>query len=166
MSFPLDRIKGSIPPLFTPFRNGEVDYDTYARLIEFQIKEGSHGILVNGTTSEPASLTIEERNRLVTLAMEIAKGRVPVVAATGSQSLAETKVLTAHAVKAGVDALLIVTPYYSRPPQRGIVAVLPRSGARRADAVDDLSHPRPRGGVGHGRHGQGARRTSRRPSSA
>jgi 4-hydroxy-tetrahydrodipicolinate synthase len=121
MTFPLDRIKGSIPPLFTPFKNGAVDYDTYARMIEFQIKEGSHGILVNGTTSEPASLTTEERNRLVSLAMEVVKGRVPVVAATGSQSLAETKVLTAHAVKAGVDSLLIVTPYYSRPPQRGII---------------------------------------------
>ena len=119
--FPLDRIKGSIPPLFTPFKNGEVDYDTYARMIEFQIKGGSHGILVNGTTSEPASLTTDERNRLVTLAMATVKGRVPVVAATGSQSLAETKVLTAHAVSAGVDALLIVTPYYSRPPQRGMV---------------------------------------------
>jgi 4-hydroxy-tetrahydrodipicolinate synthase len=121
MTFPLDRIKGSIPPLFTPFKNGAVDYDTYARMIEFQIKEGSHGILVNGTTSEPASLTTEERNRLVSLAMEVVKGRVPVVAATGSQSLAETKVLTAHAAKEAVDALLIVTPYYSRPPQRGII---------------------------------------------
>jgi 4-hydroxy-tetrahydrodipicolinate synthase len=119
--FPLDRIKGSIPPLFTPFKNGEVDYDTYAQMIEFQIKEGSHGILVNGTTSEPASLTTDERNRLVSLAMEVVKGRVPVIAATGSQSLAETKVLTQHAVKAEVDALLIVTPYYSRPPQRGMV---------------------------------------------
>jgi 4-hydroxy-tetrahydrodipicolinate synthase len=119
--FPLDRIKGSIPPLFTPFKNGEVDYDTYAQMIEFQIKEGSHGILVNGTTSEPASLTTDERNRLVSLAMQVVKGRVPVIAATGSQSLAETKVLTQHAVKAEVDALLIVTPYYSRPPQRGMV---------------------------------------------
>jgi 4-hydroxy-tetrahydrodipicolinate synthase len=121
MPFPLDRIKGSIPPLFTPFRNGAVDYDTYARLIEFQIAHGSHGILVNGTTAEPSSLTLEERNRIVSLAMEIVKGRVPVIAATGSQSLAETKALTEHAVQAGVDALLIVTPYYSRPPQRGIV---------------------------------------------
>ena len=121
MPFPLDRIKGSIPPLFTPFRDGAIDYDTYARLIEFQIAHGSHGILVNGTTAEPSSLTLEERNRIVSLAMDIVKGRVPVIAATGSQSLAETKVLTDHAVKAGVDALLIVTPYYSRPPQRGIV---------------------------------------------
>jgi 4-hydroxy-tetrahydrodipicolinate synthase len=118
---PLDRIKGSIPPLITPFRNGEVDYDTYAAIIEFQIAEGSHGILVNGTTSEPASLTTDERNRLVSLAMEVVKGRIPVVAATGSQSLAETRVLTGHAAKAGVDALLIVTPYYSRPPQRGMI---------------------------------------------
>ena len=121
MTFPLDRIKGSIPPLFTPFKDGAVDYDTYGQMIEFQIKEGSHGILVNGTTSEPASLTTEERNRLVTLAMEVVKGRVPVVAATGSQSFAETKVLTEHAAKAAADALLIVTPYYSRPPQRGII---------------------------------------------
>src|SRR5437764_9505457 len=121
MPFPLDRIRGSIPPLFTPFRNGDVDSAAYARMIEFQIKEGSHGILVNGTTSEPASLTTEERDRLVSVAMEVVKGRVPVVAATGSQSLAETKVLTHHAVKAGADALLIVTPYYSRPPQRGII---------------------------------------------
>src|SRR5207248_3381400 len=104
--FPLAPIRGSIPPLFTPFRNGEVDTTTYARMIEFQLREGSHGILVNGTTSEPASLTTEERNRLVTLAVEVVRGRVPVVAATGSQSLAETKLLTEHAAKTGADALL------------------------------------------------------------
>jgi 4-hydroxy-tetrahydrodipicolinate synthase len=122
MPLPLDRLKGSIPPLLTPFRNGEVDYDTYARLVQMQIDEGSHGILVNGTTSEPATLTTEERNRLVSLTVEIVKGRVPVVAATGSQSIWETKILTEHAAKAGADAFLIVTPYYTRPPQRGIVA--------------------------------------------
>jgi 4-hydroxy-tetrahydrodipicolinate synthase len=121
MPLPLDRLKGSIPPLITPFKNGEVDYDTYARLVEFQIDEGSHGILVNGTTSEPASLTTEERNKLVDVAMKTAKGRVPIVAATGSQSLWETKILTKHAADAGADALLIVTPYYTRPPQRGMV---------------------------------------------
>lgn len=122
MPLPLDRLKGSIPPLLTPFKNGEVDYDTYARLVQMQIDEGSHGILVNGTTSEPATLTTEERNRLVSLTVEIVKGKVPVVAATGSQSIWETKILTEHAAKAGADALLIVTPYYTRPPQRGIVA--------------------------------------------
>lgn len=122
MPLPLDRLHGSIPPLLTPFKNGEVDYDAYARLVQMQIDEGSHGILVNGTTSEPATLTTEERNRLVSLTVEIVKGRVPVVAATGSQSIWETKMLTEHAAKAGADALLIVTPYYTRPPQRGIIA--------------------------------------------
>ena len=121
MSRSLDRLKGSIPPLLTPFKKGEVDYETYVRLVEMQIAEGSHGILVNGTTSEPAALTTEERNKLVDVAIETAKGRIPVVAATGSQSLWETKILTEHAAKAGADALLIVTPYYSRPQQRGMV---------------------------------------------
>jgi 4-hydroxy-tetrahydrodipicolinate synthase len=114
-------LKGSIPPLVTPFRDGAVDYATYERLVEFHIKNGSHGILVNGTTSEPSTLTIEERNRLVDLAVKTAAGRVPVVAATGSQSFAETQELTRHAVRAGVDALLILTPYFVRPPQRGLV---------------------------------------------
>jgi len=117
----ISRLKGSIPPLITPFRNGQVDYEAYASMVDFQIQEGSHGILVNGTTSEPASLTIEERNRIVDIAIAAAGDRVPVVAATGSQSLAETEQLTDHAVRAGADALLIVTPYYSRPPQRGLV---------------------------------------------
>jgi 4-hydroxy-tetrahydrodipicolinate synthase len=115
------RLKGSIPPLITPFLDGQVDYDAYASMVEFQIREGSHGILVNGTTSEPASLTIEERNRIVDVAIDAAAGRVPIVAATGSQSLAETEALSDHAVRAGADALLIVTPYYSKPPQRGLV---------------------------------------------
>lgn len=122
MSVALDRLKGSIPPLVTPFKNGEVDYEMYERLVKFQIEKGTHGILVNGTSSEPASLTIEERNRLVDVAVGVCAKRVPVIAATGSQSFAETKTLTEHAAKAGVDALLIVTPYYSQPPQRGLVA--------------------------------------------
>ena len=117
----ISRLKGSIPPLITPFRAGDVDYAAYGEMVEFQIAQGSHGVLVNGTTSEPASLTVAERNRLVEVAVERAGGRVPVVAATGSQSLAETEALTDHAVKAGADALLIVTPYYSRPPQRGLI---------------------------------------------
>jgi len=114
--------KGSIPPLVTPLRNGEVDYDAYASLITFQIKEGSHGVLVNRTTAEPSMLSIEERNRLVDVAVQTAGKRVPVVAATGSQSLRESRLLTEHAAKAGADALLIVTPYYVCPPQRGLVA--------------------------------------------
>lgn len=117
----LDALKGSIPPVVTPFKNGAVDYETYASLIEYQVANGSHGVLVNGTTSEPSTLTTAERNRLVDIAMATVQGRVPVVAATGSQSFAETEELSRHAVKAGVDALLVVTPYYIRPPQRGLV---------------------------------------------
>jgi 4-hydroxy-tetrahydrodipicolinate synthase len=118
----LDRLKGSIPPLVTPFRGGAVDYEAYAKLVAFQIQNGSHGVLVNGTTAEPSTLSVEERNRLVDIAVEVAAGRVAVVAATGSQSLRETRELTEHAAKAGADALLIVTPYYIRPPQRGLIA--------------------------------------------
>ncbi|HEX5459281.1 MAG TPA: 4-hydroxy-tetrahydrodipicolinate synthase [Steroidobacteraceae bacterium] len=118
----LDRLKGSIPPLVTPFRNGAVDYESYARLVEFEIGNGSHGILVNGTTAEPSTLSVDERNRLIDIAVEVADGRIPVVAASGSQSLEETRVLSEHAAKAGADALLIITPYYIRPPQRGLIA--------------------------------------------
>lgn len=129
-----NRIKGSIPPLVTPIRNGSVDLETYRRLIEHQIAEKSHGILVNGTTAEPSTLTVEERNSIVTVAVEAAAGRVPVIAATGSQSLSETRALTRHAAGAGVDALLIVTPYYIRPPQRGLVEYYLR-------AVEDIEIP-------------------------
>src|SRR5689334_602459 len=89
-----DELTGSYPPLITPFRDGRVDYDTYARLIEHQIANGTHGIVVNGTTSEPTTLTADERNQLVRTAMQVAKGRIPVVAQTGSQSHAETCALT------------------------------------------------------------------------
>ncbi|MGH8227864.1 MAG: 4-hydroxy-tetrahydrodipicolinate synthase [Steroidobacteraceae bacterium] len=122
MTQPLERLRGSMPPLVTPFRNGAVDYESYARLVEFQIANGTHGILVNGTTAEPSTLTVEERNRLVDVAIEVTAGRLPVVAATGTQSLADTRRLTEHAARAGADALLIVTPYFLRPPQRGLVA--------------------------------------------
>ena len=130
MRLPKDFLKGSIPPLITPFKNGKVDYDAYAGLVEFQVKSGSHGILVNGTTSEPSTLTVKERNRIVDVAIEAVRGKVPFVAATGSQSFAETEVLTKHAEAAGADALLIVTPYYIRPPQRGLVKYYVEMGKR------------------------------------
>jgi len=117
----LHRLRGSFPPIVTPFRDGSVDLDAYARLVDYQIQNASHGVLVNGTTAEPSTLTIAERNSLVDVAVETVDGRVPIIAATGSQSLAETEALTDHAVQRGVDALLIVTPYYIRPPQRGLV---------------------------------------------
>lgn len=116
-----DRLKGSFPPVVSPIRNDEVDYSTYADLIEFQVAQGSHGVLVNGTTAEPSTLTVEERNRLVDVAMAVVDGRIPVIAATGSQSYVETELLTRHAATAGVDAVLVVTPYYIKPPQRGLV---------------------------------------------
>jgi 4-hydroxy-tetrahydrodipicolinate synthase len=116
-------LRGSYAPVITPFlENGAVDYSSYERLIDFQIREGSHGIVVNGTTAEPSVLSLEERRNLLELAIGTTAHRVPVVAATGSQSHAETASLTEHASKAGADALLIVTPYYIRPPQRGLVS--------------------------------------------
>jgi 4-hydroxy-tetrahydrodipicolinate synthase len=117
----LDAIKGSIPPIITPIKDGQVDYSTYARLIEYQIDNGSHGILVNGTTAEPSTLSVEERNKLIDVAIETTSGKLPIVAGTGSQSFVETEMLTDHAINAGVDALLIVTPYYIKPPQRGLI---------------------------------------------
>ena len=122
LRLPKNFLRGSIPPLITPFKKGKVDYDAYGGLVEFQIKNGSHGILVTGTTSEPSTLTTDERNRCVDVAVEAVNGRIPIVAATGSQSHAETLLLSEHAEKAGADALLVVTPYYIRPPQRGLVA--------------------------------------------
>ena len=114
-------LRGSYPPLVTPLRHGAVDYDTFAELVEFQIREGSHGIVVCGTTGEPSTLTVEERSQLLEVAIDAAAGRIPVVAATGSQSHQETVELTVHAEQAGADAVLVVTPYYSKPPQRGLV---------------------------------------------
>jgi len=118
-------LKGSYPPLVTPFKDGKVDYDAYAKLVEFQVKNGSHGIVVCGTTSEPSTLSVEERQRCLEVALEASGGKnrkIEIVAATGSQSHAETVALSAHADKTDADALLIVTPYYIRPSQKGLTA--------------------------------------------
>ncbi|MFI4925143.1 MAG: 4-hydroxy-tetrahydrodipicolinate synthase, partial [Vicinamibacteria bacterium] len=117
-----DDLTGSYPPLVTPFRAGRVDLDAYAKLIEFQIANGTHGLVVNGPTSEPTTLDAAERNLLVDTAVKVAAGRIPVVAQTGSQSHAETCALTDHAQKAGADAIMVLTPYFVRAPQRGVVA--------------------------------------------
>jgi 4-hydroxy-tetrahydrodipicolinate synthase len=114
-------LRGSYPPIVTPFRDGEVDYETYARLVERQVAEGSHGIVVNGTTAEPSTLAVPERLRLLEVAARTVKRRIPVVAATGSQSHADSIVLTEAAKEGGADAVLIVTPYFVRPPQRGLI---------------------------------------------
>jgi 4-hydroxy-tetrahydrodipicolinate synthase len=116
-----DFLRGSYTPIVTPYRNGGVDFDTFAALVDRQIASGGHGVLVTGTTAEPSSLTIDERNELVRVAVATAAGRRPVVAATGSQSFADTLTLTRSAERAGADAVLVVTPYYIKPSQHGLV---------------------------------------------
>ena len=124
-------LRGSFAPVITPFKdNGDVDYDAYTRLVDFQVAGGSHGIVVNGTTAEPSVLSVDERRTLLEVALQTVQGRVPVIAATGSQSLLETRALTDHAQKVGARALLIVTPYYIKPPQRGLAAYYKDLGQR------------------------------------
>jgi 4-hydroxy-tetrahydrodipicolinate synthase len=114
-------LRGSFPPLVTPFRQGQVDYNKFAELCDRQVKEGSHGIVVAGTTGEPSSLSLQERKELLKVAISVIAGRIQVIAATGSQSYAETAELTANAEQEGADAVLVVTPYYIKPSQRGLV---------------------------------------------
>ncbi len=118
-----DFLRGSYPPIITPFKaNGDVDWASFRKCVDFSVRNGSHGLLISGTTSEPSTLTVAERIQLYREAIDVNKGRVPVVCATGSQSHAETIALTEGAEAAGADALLIVTPYYVRPPQRGLAS--------------------------------------------
>ncbi len=114
--------QGSIPALITPFRNGEVDRDAYAALIERQIAAGCGGMVPVGTTGETSTLTHQEHRDTVSLCIEIAAGRVPVIAGAGSNSTAEAISLVRHAKTAGADAALVVCPYYNRPDQRGLEA--------------------------------------------
>lgn len=123
-------LRGSYPPLITPFRNGKVDFKKFAELVDRQAQEGSHGVVVTGTTGEPSSLTVEERSELAKIAVEVIAGRIPVVAATGSQSFTETVELTTRAEKAGADAVLVVTPYYIKPSQRGLLEYFVSVGQR------------------------------------
>lgn len=121
ITLPNDAFAGSYTPLVTPFADGAVDFAAYERLVEMQISGGSQGIVVTGTSGEPSVLTLEERAQLVRLAVRCAAGRIPVVAATGCGSYEETVRLSAAAVEAGAEALLVVTPFYISPPQRGLV---------------------------------------------
>lgn len=111
---------GSYPPVVTPFADGELDLATYEALVDRQAANGSQGVVVTGTSGEPSVLTVAERLELVRVAVRCAAGRIPVVAATGTDSLAETLELSAAAAAAGADAVLVVTPFYIRPPQRGL----------------------------------------------
>ena len=126
----LDFLRGAYCPLVVPFRDGRIDFDTYASLIERQIAEGSHGLLVNATSGEPTMLSVEERGALVEFAIKTANGRRPVCAGTASELFEATAALIDRFDKAGADSILVVTPFYSAPPQRGAVSYFARLGAR------------------------------------
>jgi 4-hydroxy-tetrahydrodipicolinate synthase len=112
--------KGSLTALITPFRNGKVDDQAFQSFVDWQIKEGVHGLVPCGTTGESPTLSHAEHKRIVELCVETAKGRVPVIAGTGSNSTAEAIDFAKHAQKAGADAQLVVTPYYNKPTQEGL----------------------------------------------
>ena len=111
---------GAIVAIVTPFREGKVDEAGLRNLIEFQIANGTNGIVPCGTTGESPTLTFEEHERVVEIAIEQTAGRVPVIAGTGSNSTNEAITLTSHAKKAGADAALMISPYYNKPTQEGI----------------------------------------------
>ncbi len=112
--------KGAIVAIVTPFKNGEVDEEALRELIEFQIENGTDGIVPCGTTGESATLSHEEHDRVIEIAIDAVKKRVPVIAGTGSNSTREAIRLTKHACEAGADAVLMVSPYYNRPTQEGL----------------------------------------------
>jgi 4-hydroxy-tetrahydrodipicolinate synthase len=112
--------QGSITALITPFKNGEVDAKAFQRLVEWQIDQGTHGLVPVGTTGESPTLNHEEHKQVIELCIEAAAGRVPVIAGTGSNSTSEAIALTRFAKEAGADGALVVTPYYNKPTQEGL----------------------------------------------
>jgi 4-hydroxy-tetrahydrodipicolinate synthase len=112
--------RGSFTALVTPFKNGSVDEKAFRELVEWQIAEGTHGLVPVGTTGESPTLSHEEHKHVVEWCVEQAKGRVPVIAGAGSNSTAEAIELSQHAEGAGADAVLVVTPYYNKPTQEGL----------------------------------------------
>lgn len=114
------RLTGTLTALVTPFRNGEVDFDALRKLVEFQIKGGIDGLVPVGTTGESPTLSHDEHMDVVRATIEAARGRVPVIAGTGSNSTHEAVELTRQAHEAGADAMLVVAPYYNKPSQEGL----------------------------------------------
>jgi len=112
--------KGSLTALITPFKNGNLDEEGLARFVEWQISEGTHGLVPTGTTGESPTLDYDEHKRVIEITVEVSRGRVPVMAGTGSNSTEEAIDLSTHAEKAGANGLLIVTPYYNKPTQEGL----------------------------------------------
>jgi len=114
--------QGSIPALVTPFRDGRIDEDALAALVDWHVAEGSEGLVPVGTTGESPTLSHEEYEAVVEMVVRRAAGRLPVIAGTGSNSTAEAIRFTRHAAEVGADAALVVTPYYNKPSQAGMVA--------------------------------------------
>ena len=112
--------KGSIVALITPFKNDKLNEENYVKLIHHHIKNGTNGVVPAGTTGESPTLSHSEHNKVIELAVKECKGKIPVIAGTGSNSTAEAIELSTHAEKSGADALLIVTPYYNKPTQEGL----------------------------------------------
>jgi len=113
--------KGSFTALITPFKDGKFDETSFRSLIDFQLKSGTHGLVPTGTTGESPTLSHEEHIRIVEVCIEQANKKAPVIAGTGSNSTEEAIYLTKHAEKAGADAALVVTPYYNKPSQEGLL---------------------------------------------
>lgn len=114
--------KGSMPALVTPFKNGALDIETLKQLVEWHIGEGSHGFVPVGTTGESPTLTHAEHDQVVEIVVKAAKGRVPVIAGAGSNNTLEAIRLAQAAEKAGATGILVVTPYYNKPTQSGLIA--------------------------------------------
>lgn len=116
------QFKGSITALITPFKGGKVDEKSFAKFVDWQIGEGSHGLVPCGTTGESPTLSHKEHHRVVEICIEAAEGRAPIIAGAGSNSTEEAVSLAVHAEKAGADGVLVVTPYYNKPTQAGMYA--------------------------------------------
>ena len=113
-------VRGSLVALVTPFRNGKVDEATLRKLVEFHITGGTSGIVPCGTTGESATLSHEEHDRVIKVVIQAVRGRVPVIAGTGSNNTAEAIRLTQHAKQSGADGALLISPYYNKPTQQGL----------------------------------------------
>lgn len=113
---------GAITAIITPFRGGRLDVAALKKLVEFQVRNGISGIVPCGTTGESATLSFEEHEKVIQVVIDAAAGRVPVIAGTGSNNTREAVVLTRYARKAGADAALVITPYYNKPTQKGLLA--------------------------------------------
>ena len=112
--------KGSITALITPFKNGQLDEEALRRFVDWQIAEGTHGLVPTGTTGESPTLNFDEHKRVIDITIEVARGRIPVIAGTGSNATDEAIELSQHAEKSGADGILIVNPYYNKPTQEGL----------------------------------------------